>query len=195
MLPSSSAKAGARAPRSANAPSPTSPPGPAKIEALRQLLRNQPPVSPDQVFAIARSLPHGHVELLLEAFRRLRLPALLDRRPSRQRGCVLAMIAQRLLHPVSKLATTRLWHACTLAQELALLDADEDDLYDAMDWLFQRQPRIEKRLAQRHLGEDDQVLYDVSSSYSEGRTCPLMQFAYDLFSRGNFSLAAYATST
>ena len=151
---------------------------PAKVAALRKLLRDQPLVSPDEVFTIARSLPHGHVELVLEACRRLRLPALLDRRPSRQRDCVLAMIAQRLLHPVSKLATTRLWHTCTLAQELALRDADEDDLYDAMDWLLQRQPRIQKRLAQRHLGEDAQVLYDVSSSYYEGRTCPLMQFGY-----------------
>ncbi len=151
---------------------------PAKIAALRMLLRNQPLVSPDQVFTIASSLPHGHVELVLEACRRLRLPALLDRRPSRQRDCVLAMVAQRLLHPASKLATTRLWHCSTLARELALLEADEDDLYDAMDWLLQRQQRIEKRLAQRHLDEDAQVLYDVSSSYYEGRTCPLMQFGY-----------------
>ena len=151
---------------------------PAKIVALRKLLRNEPLVSPDQVFTIARSLPHGHVELVLEACRRLGLPALLDRRPSRQRDCVLAMIAQRLLQPASKLATSRLWHCSTLARELSHPDAAEDDLYDAMDWLLQRQQRIEQRLAQRHLGEDAQVLYDVSSSDYEGHTCPLMQFGY-----------------
>ena len=150
----------------------------AKVDTLRKLLRNEPLVSPDQVFTIASSLPHGHVELVLEAFRQLRLPTLLDRQPSRHRDCVLAMLAQRLLQPASKLATARLWHTTTLAQQLALLDADEDDLYDAMDWLLDRQGRIEKRLAKRHLGEDAQVLYDVSSSYYEGRTCPLMQFGY-----------------
>ncbi len=151
---------------------------PAKIVALRKLLRNEPLVSPDQVSTIARSLPHGHVELVLEACRRLGLPALLDRRPSRQRDCVLAMIAQRLLQPASKLATSRLWHCSTLARELSLHDAAEDDLYDAMDWLLQRQQRIEQRLAQRHLGEHAQVLYDVSSSDYQGHTCPLMQCGY-----------------
>ena len=151
---------------------------PAKVAALRKLLKNEPLVSPDQAFAIVSSRPHGHVELVLEACRQLRLPALLDRSPSPYRDCVLAMVAQRLLHPASKLATTRLWHATTLAAELGLQDADEDTLYEAMDWLLQRQSRIEKRLAKRHLGVDAQVLYDVSSSYYEGRTCPLMRFGY-----------------
>ena len=151
---------------------------PAKIEALRKLLKNQPLVSPDQAFSIVSSRPHGHVELVLEACRRLSLPKLLDRASSPQRSAVLAMIAQRLLHPASKLATTRLWHATTLAQELDLQDADEDALYEAMDWLLQRQQRIERRLAQRHLQDDAQVLYDVSSSYYEGHSCPLMRYGY-----------------
>ena len=151
---------------------------PAKVNSLRRLLKNEPLVSPDQVFSIVRSLPHGHVELLLEAFRKLGLPALLDRKPSRHRDCVLAMLAQRLLQPASKLATSRLWHTTTLAQQLRLQDADEEALYEAMDWLLLRQDRIQKRLAKRHLGEDAQVLYDVSSSYYEGHTCPLMQFGY-----------------
>ena len=151
---------------------------PAKVDALRKLLKNLPLVSPDQAFSIVSSRPHGHVELVLQAFRRLGLPALLDRSPSPQRSAVLAMIAQRLLHPASKLATTRLWHCTTLAAELALEDADEEHLYSAMDWLLQRQDRIQRRLARRHLGEDSQVLYDVSSSYYEGRTCPLMRYGY-----------------
>ena len=151
---------------------------PEKVAALRKLLKNQPLVSPDQAFSIVSSRPHGHVELLLEAFRRLSLPQLLDRSPSPQRSAVLAMIAQRLLRPASKLATTRLWHSTTLAAELDLQDADEDSLYQALDWLLQRQDRIEKRLAKRHLQDDAQVLYDVSSSYYEGHSCPLMRFGY-----------------
>ena len=150
-----------------------------KIERLRRVLKNEPLVHPDQLFVIERSLPHGHVELLLEAMRRLKLPALIDPRPSPKRDRVLAMILQRLLHPASKLATTRLWHTTTLAEELSLEDTDEDDLYEAMDWLLERQDRIERKLAKRHLAEGDPVLYDVSSSYYEGQTCPLMQFGHN----------------
>ncbi len=88
------------------------------------------------------------------------------------------MVIQRLLRPASKLPTTRLWHTTTLASELSLQDADEDDLYGAMDWLLQRQNRIEKKLARRHLAEGDHVLYDLSSSYYEGHTCSLMRFGH-----------------
>ena len=150
-----------------------------KIERLRRVLKNEPLVHPDQLFVIERSLPHGHVELLLEAIRRLKLPALIDPRPSPKRDRVLAMILQRLLHPASKLATIRLWHTTTLGEELSLEDTDEDDLYEAMDWLLERQDRIERKLAKRHLAEGDPVLYDVSSSYYEGQTCPLMQFGHN----------------
>ena len=150
-----------------------------KIERLRRVLKNEPLVHPDQLFAIERSLPHGHVEILLEVLRQLKLPALIDPRPSPKRDRVLAMIIQRLLHPASKLATTRLWHTTTLAEELSLEDTDEDDLYEAMDWLLERQDRIERKLAKRHLAEGDPVLYDVSSSYYEGQTCPLMQFGHN----------------
>ena len=150
-----------------------------KIERLRRVLKNEPLVHPDQLFAIERSLPHGHVEILLEAMRQLKLPALIDPRPSPKRDRVLAMILQRLLYPASKLDTTRLWHSTTLAEELSLEDTDEDDLYEAMDWLLERQDRIERKLAKRHLAEGDPVLYDVSSSYYEGQTCPLMQFGHN----------------
>ena len=150
-----------------------------KIERLRRVLKNEPLVHPDQLFLIERSLPHGHVEILLEVVRKLKLPSLIDPRPSPQRDRVLAMILQRLLYPASKLATTRLWHTTTLGEELSLEDTDEDDLYEAMDWLLERQDRIERKLAKRHLAEGDPVLYDVSSSYYEGRTCPLMQFGHN----------------
>ena len=146
-----------------------------KIERLRRVLKNEPLVHPDQLFVIERSLPHGHVELLLEVLRQLKLAALIDPRPSPQRDRVLAMILQRLLYPASKLATTRLWHTTTLGEELSLGDTDEDDLYEAMDWLLKRQDRIERKLAKRHLAEGDPVLYD----YYEDQTCPLMQFGHN----------------
>ena len=151
---------------------------PDKIKRLRLVLKNVPLVHPDELFVIERSLPHGHVEMVLKAVRRLKLPALIDPKPSRQRNLLLAMVIQRLLRPASKLATTRLWHTTTLASELSLQDADEDDLYGAMDWLLQRQNRIEKKLARRHLAEGDHVLYDLSSSYYEGHTCSLMRFGH-----------------
>ena len=168
---------------------------PAKVAALRQLLKNQPLVSPEQAFSIVSSRPHGHVELLLEAFRRLRLPQLLDRSPSPQRSTVLAMIAQRLLQPASKLATTRLWHSTTLAAELDLQDTTADSLYQALDWLLLRQQRIEKRLAQRHLQEGAQVLYDVSSSYYEGHTCPLMRYGYSRDGKRGRTIVVYGLLT
>ena len=164
---------------------------PDKIERLRRVLKDEPLVHPDQLFLIERSLPHGHVELLLEVVRQLKLPALIDPRPSPQRNRVLAMILQRLLHPASKLATTRLWHATTLGEELSLEDTDEDDLYEGMDWLLQRQDRIERKLAKRHLAEGDHVLYDVSSSYYEGHTCSLMQFGHNRDGRRDRPMVVY----
>ena len=83
------------------------------------------------------------------------------------------------LHLCSKLATTRLWHTSTLAEELEVADADEDEFYNAMDWLLGRQKRIEKKLAARHLSEGDLVFYDVSSSYYEGRKYPLAFFRHE----------------
>lgn len=150
-----------------------------QVQRLRLVLKNVPLVHPDELFVIERSLPHGHVEIVLKVLRRLKLPALIDPKPSRQRDLALALIVQRLLQPASKLATTRLWHTTTLASELSLQDADENDLYEAMDWLLQRQGRIEKKLARRHLAEGDHVLYDVSSSYYEGRTCSLVRYGYN----------------
>ena len=149
-----------------------------KIDRLRLVLKNVPLVHPDELFVIEHSLPHGHIEIVLLALRRLRLPALIDPKPSRQRNLVLALIVQRLLQPASKLATTRLWHTTTLASELSLEDADEDDLYRAMDWLLQRQGRIEKKLARRHLAEGDHVLYDLSTRYYEGHTSSLVQHGH-----------------
>jgi transposase len=150
-----------------------------KIDLLRRLLRDEMLVSPAALFDTERTLPHGHVEAVLGTIRKLGLETVLAAKRSRERDLVVAMIAERLLHPCSKLATTRLWHTTTLAEELAVADADEDDLYAAMDWLLARQERIEQKLAARHLTDGAVVLYDVSSSYYEGRTCPLARFGHD----------------
>lgn len=152
---------------------------PAKVEALRRVLKNEPLVRPEALFRIERSLPHGHVELLLAMIRRVGLDRLISAQPSRQRDLVLALVIERVLHPASKLATVRLWQTTTLAEELRLTDADVDQAYAAMDWLLERQERIEAKLARRHFRDGTQVLYDVSSSYYEGHTCPLMQFGHD----------------
>ena len=150
-----------------------------KVDSLRRVLKGQRLVSPEDAFTIERSLPHGHVDALLAMTRRLGLDRLIAPKRSPERDRVLAMVVQRLLHPASKLATPRRWHTTTLAQELDLGDADEDALYEAMDWLLARQERIERRLAQRHLHEGAPVFADVSGSDYEGRTCPLMRFGYN----------------
>lgn len=150
-----------------------------KVEALRRLLKGERLVAAQDAFAIERSLPHGHVEALLAMARRVGLDRLIAARPCRERDLVLAMILERLIHPASKLATTRLWHTTSLAQELGVEDADVDELYGAMDWLLERQDRIEQALARRHLGAGAPVFYDVTSSYDEGRSCPLMCFGHN----------------
>ncbi len=155
-----------------------------KVEALRRVLRGETVVSPKETFRIARSLPHGHVQAILGVIRRIGLDALIAAKQCRQRDLVLAMITERLLHPASKLATTRFWHTTTLAHELSLADADEDECYAALDWLLARQDRIEKKLAKRHLEEGSFVLYDVTSSYYEGRTCPLARRGHDRDEKG-----------
>lgn len=157
---------------------------PAKIEALRQALKGRSPVGanlPDS-FAITRSRPHGHVAAVLAAIDRLGLPATLDPKSSRRRRAALALIAARILEPGSKLAASRALRrqTChhTLGESLGLDAVDEDDLYDAMDWLLARQPAIEKALAERHLQASTLVLYDLTSTYFEGRCCPLAKLGY-----------------
>ncbi len=148
------------------------------VELVRTGLRGEPVGMVSEGFEIERSLPAGHVMAALLMARRLELPRLLDRSPSRERDLALAMICQRAIAPASKLATVRAFSQSTLADELRVADADEDDLYEAMDWLSARQAGIEDRLARRHLEDGEPVLYDVSSSYFEGRTCELAKLGY-----------------
>jgi hypothetical protein len=151
---------------------------PAALDALRRALAGQTLVAADEAFEVERSLPHGHVAAVLTACRRLELARLVDRAPSRERRLVVAMIAQRLLEPGSKLACARGLGRSTLAEELDVAGADEDELYAALDWLGERQEQIERRLARRHLAAGEPALYDLSSSYFEGRTCPLAALGY-----------------
>src|SRR5437016_900979 len=142
---------------------------PERIETFRRVLRDEPLVSPHDLFTTQKSLPHGHVEAILEMIDRLKLNRLISAERCRERDLVVAMIVQRLIDACSKLATTREWHTTTLAEELGVAEATENDLYEAMDWLLERQERIAKKLAARHLREGGLVLYDVSSSFYEGR--------------------------
>jgi hypothetical protein len=149
-----------------------------KIDSLERVLKGERLVNPKEAFLIERSLPHGHVEAILGTIRAIGLDKLISAKRCRQRDLALAMIAERMINPASKLATTRLWHTSTLAQELAVEDATEDDLYQALDWLLERQPKIEKKLAAKHLTDDCLVLYDVTSAHYEGHTCPLVRYGH-----------------
>jgi hypothetical protein len=147
------------------------------VELIRRYLRGERFIAGDEL-AIERSLPAGHVTAALTMARRLDLARLLDRRPSRERDLALALIVGRVLGPDSKLGFARSLGRSTLAAELSVEGADEDDFYAALDWLSERQEAIEKRLARRHLVDGELVFYDLSSSYFEGRTCPLAALGY-----------------
>ena len=166
-----------------------------KIDTFRRLLRDEPLVSPQDLLSTHQTLPHGHVQAVLLALRKLGLDSMISAKPCPERDLVLAMIVQRLLDPGSKLATTRLWQSTTLAEELGVGEANEDDLYQAMDWLWERQERIEKKLAARHLPQGSLVLYDVSSSYYEGRTCPLAQYGHDRDGKKGLPIIVYGLMT
>jgi transposase len=166
-----------------------------KIDTLRRLLRDEPMVSLHDRFTTQKSLPHGHVEAVLAMIRKLELERLISSEHCRERDLVVAMIVQRLIAPVSKLATTRLWHTTTLSEELGVGEASEDDLYAAMDWLGERQERIEKKLAARQLREGGLVLYDVSSSFYQGHTCPLAQFGHDRDGQKGLPIIVYGVMT
>ena len=146
------------------------------VATIRLALKGETMVPKNGLFAIERSLPHGHVEAVLGTIRALGLEDLIASKRGRERDLVMAMIVQRLIDPCSKLATTRQWHDTTLAEELRVVDASEDELYAALDWLLKRQERIENKLAGKHLHEGAVVLYDLTSSTYYGRACPLAAY-------------------
>lgn len=156
----------------------------AQIEALRDVLKGASPAAAplSGSFDITRSRPHGHAAAVLAVMERLGVPALLAPQDGRRRRAALALIAARILEPGSKLATSRALReeTChsTLGEALELSSVKEDDLYAAMDWLASRQAAVEAALAARHLSAGTLVLYDLTSTYFEGRHCPLAQYGY-----------------
>lgn len=149
------------------------------VEIIRRSLQGETFVPLAQAFEISRSRAHGHVDAVATAMQQLGFASLIASKPCRERDLVLAMVAARIVAPQTKLATTRWWHTTTLAEDFAVADAGEDDLYAAMDWLLARQDTIQKKLAARHLSAGGLVLYDLSSSYFEGTTCPLAKRGYN----------------
>jgi Transposase DDE domain len=155
----------------------------AHVEGLRGVLKGGTVIPAGQdAFSVIRSLPHGHVAAALGTARRIGLEGILGPDGNRCRDLVLAVLISRILDPVSKLATARALSPATasssLGVALGLGDVDDDELYAALDWLLVRQPAIEATLAKRHLTNGTLVLYDVSSSYMEGRCCPLAKRGY-----------------
>jgi transposase len=165
-----------------------------QIDSLRRVLKRESLVSPADAFQILRSSPHGHVAAALGTLRRLGLEPILSRSRCPERDLAVAMIVARILDPASKLATARGFHSETATSSLAAvigLDeaVDETQLYRSLDWLLHRQKSIENALAKRHLSEGSLILYDVSSTYFEGRHCPLARFGHSRDERsGNLQI-------
>jgi len=153
---------------------------PQSIDILRRSLKGENLVSTNAFEIVENGSPaHGHVDAVTTAMRRLGFSQLISSRRSRERDLVVAMVVARILEPKSKLATTLWWEDTTLPETLEVSDANEKDLYDAMDWLLERQNRIENKLASRHLKSNALALYDLTSSYFEGETCPLAALGHN----------------
>jgi transposase len=150
----------------------------AVIDLIRRSLRGETFVPLGQAFEVMRSRAHGPAQAAALAMQRLDFASVIASKPCRERDLVLAMVASRIVAPHTKLATTRWWHTTTLGEDFGVAQANEDDLYAAMDWLLERQSTIQKKLAARHLSAGSLVLYDLSSSYFEGSCCPLAKLGY-----------------
>ena len=155
----------------------------AYIEGLRGVLKGGTVIPAERdAFTVIRSLPHGHVAAALGTARKIGLDRILGPDSGRCRDLILALLVGRIVDPASKLAAARALSPATAASSLGELlglgEVDEDELYHALDWLLERQPAIEATLAKRHLTHGTLVLYDVSSSYMEGRCCPLAKRGY-----------------
>ena len=171
------------------------------IEVLRAALKREVVpaghaiVDPEGVIGCRDSRQHGHVAAIVAMIKRTGLLRAIDRKASRERDIVVAMIADRLLHGDSKLATARHCRketaATTLGELLSLEDLDEHECYAAMDWLLGRQESIQKKLAKKHLGDGEPLLFDLSSSYFEGHTCPLAKHGYSRDKRGDLPQVNY----
>ena len=168
---------------------------PQSIDVLRRSLKGESLVSTDVLEIVEDGSPaHGHVDAVMRAMRRLDFSRVICSRRSRRRDLVVAMVAARILEPKSKLATTLWWEDTTLPEMLGVRDADEDDLYDTMDWLLERQDRIENKLAGRHLKNNALALYDLTSSMS-GSVVSAHQSVVASFDLGSRMRAATMATT
>jgi hypothetical protein len=166
-----------------------------QIDAIRAVLSGHSVRPVEALWQTTRSRSHGAVQAVRVAMHRLGFESLIASRPGPERDAVCAMVAARIVAPHTKLATTRWWHTTTLAEEYAVVQADEMDLYAAMDWLLERQGVIEKKLAARHLSEGALALYDLSSSYFEGTCCPLAKIGYSRDGKRNTPQVNYGLLT
>ena len=161
------------------------------IDLVRRSLQGERFIAATEALRITQSRPHGHVEAVLGCVRQLGLDRLIASQPSRQRDLILAMLVQQVIWPCSELATTRHWHCTSLAEELHVADASVNELYAALDWLLAQQEQIERKLARRHLAEGSTVLYDVTSSFYEGRTCPLAKRGHNRDGKRGLPIIVY----
>lgn len=164
-----------------------------RVDLLRRVLKGESLLPASEALTIERALPHGHVAAALGTLRRIGLETTLDRSRSHERDVICATVVARILAPASKLATARglaeQSATSSLGATLGLNRVDEDQLYQALDWLLSRQTQIEDKLAQRHLGEGTVVLYDLTSTYFEGRHCPLARYGHSRDERpGNLQI-------
>ena len=149
----------------------------ATIQLIKESLAGKSHQILGEDWEIERSLPHGHVAAIWAMANKLKLESLIG--PScRERDIVMSLVISRAARPASKLATTRWWSDTSLAEDFAVDGASTDEVYQAMDWLVERQAKIETGLARRHLSEGSRVLYDLSSSWMEGNSCPLATYGY-----------------
>ncbi|CAN5161050.1 hypothetical protein BH23BAC3_BH23BAC3_32020 [soil metagenome] len=166
-----------------------------KIQALRAVLKGDYASLSHQTLIIEKSLAHGHVRAILATIQQTGLDAMLYSKPIRQRQLVMAMIADQLIHPCSKLGQVRLIPGTSLTAQLGLRPLTDDELYEAMDWLAGRQHHIEKKLAGKHIGEGAPVFYDVTSSYYEGHTCVLAQYGHNRDGKKGKKIIVYGVMT
>src|SRR3990172_7635458 len=166
-----------------------------QVEAIGAVLKGERLRPAAAMFEICASALHGHVQAVRAAMARLGFEALLASRRSPERDRVCALVAARIVAPHTKLATTRWWQTTTLAEDLGVRDASEDDLYAAMDWLLARQGAIEQKLAHRHLTPGSLVLYDLTSSYFEGTRCPLARLGHNRDGKKNKLQVNYGLTT
>jgi len=150
-----------------------------QIDAIRRVLRGEKLTTAAELFEVTTTRIHGDTNAVLSAMKRLRVRELLSSRPAWEAEVVMGMVAARVVAPHTKLATARWWHTRTLPEDLHVEQATDDDLYQAMDWLLEHQESIEKKLAGRHLKTGGLALYDLTSSYFEGKTCSLATMGHN----------------